>query len=342
MKKCKRLLLIILCLFSGYATYGQDLIVTVPGDSLNCKITEVKNEAIYFRYDVSGSVVSLPMNQVATYKFDFYRSRKKTPAVAVSMRGRSELSVYFGGGLSNADAASDPSGGRKSSGTGGMFGIGYTWFLSGRWGVVTGIEASLYRFGYQLDDHFIDTSRGELYELTYEFQNQTEKLSAFFLQIPAMAQFQTGRFFASGGLKIGIPIKAKNNLTADNLTTSGYYGGVTDNNDPEYGLGEIGAISHSGNVDVTVLLSAAIEAGGQWMLGKRTNLYAGVWFDRSVNNIRRSEYNETNNQRQKDEKKTVVYDPDVPGCLKYNSNFERNDHLGVWSMGVKLKLSYSL
>jgi hypothetical protein len=88
-------------LFCSCIAYGQDLIVTVSGDSLNCKITEVKTDAIFFRYDAGGNIVSLPMNQVKWYKYDFYRSRSNVPAVAVSMRGRSELSVFVGGGLSS-------------------------------------------------------------------------------------------------------------------------------------------------------------------------------------------------------------------------------------------------
>jgi len=116
----KRIILLF-SLFCSCAAYGQDLILTVSGDSLNCKITEVKPDAIFFRYDAGGNVVSLPMNQVATYKYDFYRSRRNTPAVAVSMRGRSELSVYFGGGLSSVEYK--PEVGARISGTGGMFGV---------------------------------------------------------------------------------------------------------------------------------------------------------------------------------------------------------------------------
>ena len=51
----KRFLFIILYLFAGYAAYGQDLIVMISGDSLNCNITEVRTEAIFSRYDAGGA-----------------------------------------------------------------------------------------------------------------------------------------------------------------------------------------------------------------------------------------------------------------------------------------------
>jgi len=341
----KRIVLLFSLFCSSFA-YGQDLIVTVSGDSLNCKITEVKTDAIFFRYDASGNIVSLPMNQVSMHKYDFFRNRRNTPAVAVSMRGRSELSAYFGGGLSTL--VYKPTVGSRKSGFGGMFGIGYTWFVSGRWGIVTGIEAALYRADYASNEPYkgkdyamSGTSEiipGNDFEFSYEYQDYTEKQSTLYLQIPAMAQFQTGRFFASAGIKIGIPIGGKYDITAADLTTSGYFLAENQTYDdfPNYGMGSIGAISFSDNLDPGIHYAAALEAGGQWFLGRKTNIYVGAWLDYGLNNLSKTGAIGI-------KKPVVEYDyMVVPGCLKYNSIIDTTDKFGAMSVGLKVKLTYSL
>jgi len=340
----KRLFFLFFFIFCSCFAYGQDLIVTVSGDSLNCKITEVQTESIFFRYDAGGNVVSLPMNQVASYRYDFYKSRRGTPSVAVSMRGRSEISIYFGEGLSTLNYKPDI--GSVSSRMGGLIGVGYTWFVSGRWGVVTGIEAALYRAEYAADKTYTDKyyamsgtlgSMGNDFEFSYDYQDYTEKQLALLLQIPAMAQFQTGRFFASAGVKIGIPIGGKYDITATNLTTLGHFPAEnqTYNDFPDRGLGEIGATSYSGNPDLSILYSAALEAGGQWFLGRRTNLYVGAWLDYGLNNLSKTGAIGI-------KKPAVEYDHKASGCLKYNSIVDTTDKISAMSVGLKVKLTYSL
>ena len=343
----KRIIILVLCLFAGYSAYGQDLIVTVSGDSLNCRITEVKTDAIFFSYDAGGNVVSLPMNQVASYKYDFYKGRRGTPAVAVSMRGRSELSFYLGGGLSSLDYKPDV--GSRSSGIGGMFGVGYTWFVSGRWGLVTGIEAALYKSDFAANEAYkhnyyaISGSKPETigndFEFFYEYSDYEEKQSALFLQIPVMAQFQTGRFFASAGVKIGIPASVKFDVKSSNLTTFGKFLSENQIYDDllDRGLGNIGAKSYSGDIDLSILYSAALEAGGQWFLGRRTNLYVGAWLDYGLNNLSKTGAIGI-------KKQAVEYDANAvsSNCLKYNSVIDTLEKIGGISAGLKVKFTFSL
>ena len=337
-------LILVFFIFCSYLVYGQDLIVTISGDSLNCKITEVKTDAIYFRYDAGGNIVSLPINQVETYKYDFYKSKSNTPAVAVSMRGRSEISFYFGGGVSTLSYKPDI--GSVNTGAGGLFGIGYTWFVSGRWGIVTGIEAAFNNAKYAVNEPYTRKyyamsgtleALGNDFEFSYELQDYTEKQSALFLQIPIMAQFQTGRIFASAGIKIGIPAICKFNLEAENLTTSGYFPVENQTYDdlPERGMGDIGVISYSGNIDVNILYSMALEAGGQWFLGRRTNLYVGAFLDYGLNNLSKTGAIGL-------KKQVVEYDHEVSNCIKYNSIMETTDKIGAMSVGLKIKLTLSL
>ena len=57
--------------------YGQDLIVATSGDSLKCKIVEVKPDEIQFRFG-AGGIISIPKKEVASYQYNF------TPAATTS------------------------------------------------------------------------------------------------------------------------------------------------------------------------------------------------------------------------------------------------------------------
>ena len=340
----KRFIILILCLIAGNIAFGQDLIVTVSGDSLNCKITEVRTEEIFFRYDVGGNIVSLPMSQVSSFKYDYYKVQRGLSSVSVSMRGRSELAVYVGGGLSGLTY--NPDIGSLNMGGGGMFGVGYTWFITGRWGILTGIEASLYNAKYTSDNAYAGSlpamsgtmgALGEDFVFSYEYKNYSEKQTALFLQIPAMAQFQTGRLFASAGIKIGIPVSCKYDITAAGLNTKGEFPRENQIYDdlPDRGLGNIGGTTYSGNIDLNVHYAAALEAGGQWFLGRRTNLYVGAWLDYGLNNLSRTGAIGL-------KKSGVEYDNNIHGYLKYNSVMDTLDKIGAISAGLKVKLTYSL
>ena len=341
------LISLFLYFFSCLSVFGQDLIVTSSGDSLDCKITEVRSGQIFFRYETDGYIVSLPMAQVASFQYGDDNTRRSgggMSSVSVSMRGRSELSVYLGGGMSSLNYSHDA--GSLSFGTGGLFGIGFTWFITGRWGLLTGVEASLYRSKYVADAAYaneIPAMSGTLGALgadfifSYEYQNFSEKQSALFLQIPVMAQFQTGRFFASAGIKIGIPTGSAYHVNAANLTTSGNFPAENQIYDslPDRGLGDIGKISYQGKNDLNINYAAAFETGGQWLLGRRTNLYAGVWLDYGLNNISKTGAVGI-------KKSVVEYDHTIQNGLKYNSIIDTSEKANVFSAGVKLKLTYSL
>lgn len=72
----KKLIIFIFFILIGLSTSleAQDLIVTREGDSLNCKITKVEPDYIYFRIAKDGGVLNtlLPMPQLSFYKYQFY------------------------------------------------------------------------------------------------------------------------------------------------------------------------------------------------------------------------------------------------------------------------------
>lgn len=70
------LLVFLLC---SYAVYGQDLIVTTTGDSLKCKIIEVGDDEIQFRFGKSGNIISINKSEMILYKYNFEPVPGKTP-----------------------------------------------------------------------------------------------------------------------------------------------------------------------------------------------------------------------------------------------------------------------
>jgi len=66
---------IVVILFS-FSIQAQDLIITYEGDSLNCKITKIKSENIYFTFNHKGEIRStlLSLEQVKNYQYKYYQT----------------------------------------------------------------------------------------------------------------------------------------------------------------------------------------------------------------------------------------------------------------------------
>jgi len=76
-------LFILTFLFSTQVFYGQDLIITVTGDSLQCKIIEIGNDDILIRFGRSSDIISIKRNEMTSYEYNFelMPSEKKPPYV---------------------------------------------------------------------------------------------------------------------------------------------------------------------------------------------------------------------------------------------------------------------
>jgi hypothetical protein len=91
-----RIFLVIIYLFLGITIVNsQDLIVTENGDSLNCKITEIKKDYIHFIYKYESEVRStlLPVWKINYYKQGFYPNSEIANTV---VKGEKNKMVYSG------------------------------------------------------------------------------------------------------------------------------------------------------------------------------------------------------------------------------------------------------
>ncbi len=70
----KLFIFLLIAFFQQITTFGQDLLVTEKGDSLNCKITKIKNDYVYFTFSHEGEVRNtlLLKTQVKYYQYNYY------------------------------------------------------------------------------------------------------------------------------------------------------------------------------------------------------------------------------------------------------------------------------
>lgn len=97
-----RILLLIIFATSSFITFSQDLIVRDQGDSINCKITKVKKENIYFTFKHKDEIRStlLPVSQIKTYKIDFYTHSEVPKDKIVGYKNYEHFRIAVNGGYS--------------------------------------------------------------------------------------------------------------------------------------------------------------------------------------------------------------------------------------------------
>src|SRR6056297_700770 len=104
----KRVVSIILFLVAFNTTgSAQDLVVTALNDSLNCKITKMERNHIYFTFLFEGKVkgTRLPKDRIVYYEKDFFPTSELTEEDLVLRRDYSRIRINVTGGYSHLVAA---------------------------------------------------------------------------------------------------------------------------------------------------------------------------------------------------------------------------------------------
>ncbi|NEN24378.1 hypothetical protein G3O08_12775 [Cryomorpha ignava] len=98
----KILLLIFLSLYAVSISYSQDLIVTNDGDSINCKITKIKAENIYFTFKHKDEIRNtlLPTSQVLHHQVDYYITSEVPKEKLESYKDYPQFRIAVNGGFS--------------------------------------------------------------------------------------------------------------------------------------------------------------------------------------------------------------------------------------------------
>ena len=267
-------------------------------------------------------------------------------ALVAQDMSKHEVSAWGAGGLSALSYSPEIGDGQK--GGGGLFGVGYSYYISNQWSIGSGVELSFYNAKTKINNlsDAYATNDGE-----YDFEFRTavsgykEKQKATFLNIPLTVKYQTlGRykFYVSGGIKLGIPLSGKYEVEKANLTSSGYYPqwNVELTNQEFMGFGTFTREDIKNDLDFRFSCMLTLEAGVRWSLPHSLSLYSGIFFDYGLNDISKS-----------DSDHLIGYNTSNPEQFKINgaisSSITSNgipvklvDKVVPMALGLKLQLSF--
>ena len=98
----KNILFFLLLIAITNSIYAQDLIVTNDGDSINCKITKIKTDNIYFIFKYENEVRNtlLPLYSVKSHQFNFYNTNEIFEKKDNGYGNYQHFRIAFNGGYS--------------------------------------------------------------------------------------------------------------------------------------------------------------------------------------------------------------------------------------------------
>jgi len=247
-----------------------------------------------------------------------------------------EFSVNGGGGMSTINYKLLS--GDKQLGFGAEFGVGYTCIFTKTIGIRIGADIALLSGSANLYDATVVTrnltdNEGDRFNLHSTLSQYKESQNATFLNIPVMAQFQTGenhKLYALAGAKIGIPISSKFKVSDATITNEAYYPDF-DNwlKKQEFaGYGTFKNISSEGKPNFTISAALALEAGMKWKIGKSLAVYTGAYFDYGLNNIA------PKNERY------INYNASDPANFTTNSALVQSEKVNLIAAGLKVRLAF--
>jgi len=230
---------------------------------------------------------------------------------------------------------------------GGGIGVGYTYFFSSHWGVLTGIDVMYNQNSFELKNGTTISS----YEVddqtsAFEYQvtptNYKEDQHFISIAVPLMMQYRTSVspntqvYFGFGG-KILFPGKQTAKASASELQLSGYYPDINLLIDdlPSHGFGKVTNWQDKTtvNLDPTFLLS--VETGLTFKLKEKTQLYTGLYLDYGLTEIAKENPNLN----------IVAYNPTGIDNIQANGtsgNRKIVQESRYLSAGIQLKLGFML
>lgn len=98
----RKLLILAVLIFVSNSIFSQDLIVTSEGDSINCKITKVKTDNIYFTFKHKDEIRStlLPISSIKTHQFDYFQTSEVPKDKVVGYENYQHFRIALNGGYS--------------------------------------------------------------------------------------------------------------------------------------------------------------------------------------------------------------------------------------------------
>lgn len=248
--------------------------------------------------------------------------------------------------------------GQQTNGFGGLFGGGYTFFLTESLGVNTGFEFSFYNakmaFDNLTDNYMTVDFEGNEFDFHSAILNYKEKQTTMYLNIPLMLYYQNtawdeNKYYFGLGVKFGFPVMRKYKTNSDAaVRATGYYDDEEYDYDQQFflGFGEFPMTKVKRGLDMKVAYMLSAEAGIKWKLnfGENMSLYTGLYFDYGLNNV---------NKNSTTKKPFVIYDVNKPreyatnGVFSSEYTFNRVtnsfvDKVTPIAVGVKIRFSFGI
>lgn len=258
---------------------------------------------------------------------------------------RNELSVWGLGGISSF--MYKPNEGSTTLDFGGGGGIGVGRFFNPNFGLRFGLEFMTYTSEFKAPSfetrYPLMDGDGDNFEFRTGFRNYKEVQKAMMFNIPIMACYEQGWFYAQLGLKLGLSLNAPYTATADSIIMTGYYEDMSNTykgNMSDYGFTNYTNTRHEGNIKMGLNLALAAEIGAKWKLNNKFSLYTGIYADYGLLNVaaKKNEYlidyiqrNATANEHN--------YNSVLNSALS-NTIGSKNftDRVGMLSAGIKIAL----
>ena len=163
----KKLLLFLVGLFLTLISFSQDLIVTGSGDSINCVITKVKKDYIYFTFSHNGDIRNtlLPVSDVPSFQKGYFETPEVPPEKIKNNINYQRIRIALNGGFGYQTAKigdNVPNDFRdyvKKLKSGITFGGDITYYFSETMGA--GVKYSLFHSSNSLDNIYIENAEGE-------------------------------------------------------------------------------------------------------------------------------------------------------------------------------------
>jgi len=226
---------------------------------------------------------------------------------------------------------------------GGSLNLTYSFRLGNSWDLLSGITGGVYRTQATLQDGVVFTSvqvddigSAFLYSVKTAGYQETQRF--FAAGIPLLLQYHTTgagvQWYFDGGGKVFAPFNSSIQVSAKQLTLSGYYPdyNIEVTNLPQHGFGTINGwkTTATGKLRPTVALSAA--TGVSFGLSPGTRLYAGLYVDYGLTNIK----------EKTDSMPLVTYSPTGITGVQAGSVLNRPNggQVSLLSLGLQLRLSF--
>ena len=159
----RRIFLILAGLIFTARIFSQDLLITTDGDTLNCRITKITGDYIYFTFSHDNEVRNtlLPLSQVVYYKYKYFSYPGYAEETKTHGKDYPVFRAYIHAGWSyrTAKLADVPSGFEdyyKDLRSGYHYGGEAAYYFTENFGL--GIKYNVLRTTNQMDDIYIDNN----------------------------------------------------------------------------------------------------------------------------------------------------------------------------------------